>query len=169
MKDKSLSICLALAFAILLFAACRTSSVAENQPPDDEPTPAFPIPTLPPDLPVFFPRQQLVDGEWARMTSEITGTLIVESNCLRIVSNVETESYLVVWPPHYTLDAGNDPIHILDHSQDDQTVARVGEQVHMGGGGGSSLDHASVPDDLQQQIPPDCPGPYWISGGIIAP
>lgn len=169
MKNHFLSISLKLALLALLLSACRSAAVTENQPPGDEPMPAFPIPTLPSDLPVFFPRQQLVDGEWVRMTSEITGTLIEESGCLRIVSDFESESYLVVWPPHYTLDAGSDPIQILDHSQDDQIVARVGEQVHMGGGGGSSPDYVSVPDGLDQQRPPDCPGPYWISGGVIAP
>lgn len=169
MKNKLLSICLTLALTSLFLVTCRSASITPTQSTVDEPTPAFPIPTLPPDLPVFFPRQQLVDNEWVRMTGEITGTLIQESACLRIVSDSDTESYLVVWPPHYTLDAGSDPIQILDYSQNDQIVARVGEQVHMGGGGGPSLDHASVPDNLQQQIPPDYPGPYWISGGVISP
>lgn len=169
MKDNFLSICLTLALLALLLPACRSASVTDDQPPDDEPTPAFPIPTLPPDLPVVFPRQQLVDDEWVRMTSKIIGTLIEESGCLRIVSDFESESFLVVWPPHYSLDADSAPFQILDHSRDDQIVARLGQEVHMGGGETRSFHHASVPDDLEQQIPRDCPGPYWISGGVISP
>jgi len=108
----------------------------------------------------------MVDGEWVRMTGEIVGEIVEVNNCLRINSADEDTSYLIIWPPHYTTIVENGSIQILDHTG--QIIALVGEKVHLGGGGTATLEHLSVPEQLLQEIPPECTGPYWVSGGIIA-
>lgn len=159
-----------LLIAVSLLLTSCSGTPANNVEPNAHvmPTPGFLIPTLPADLPVFFPRQELVDGEWVRMTGEVLGRLVDVDGCLRLDSSDGSTSYLVVWPPHYTAWVENDSIQILDHADHDRVLALVGEEVQMGGGGLSSLDYPSVPKQLAQEIPSDCPGPYWISGGIIS-
>ena len=94
------------------------------------------------------------------MTGEIRGTLREENSCLRI------EGYLVIWPPHYGADSENDQIRILDTGG--HTLALVGEEVYMGGGEKPSLVGViGVDEQLIRAIPPECPRPYWISGGFI--
>lgn len=145
---------------LLLCVGCHVESPAGEPEPLASPTPGFFIPTLPPDLPVFFPRQVLVDGEWVRMTGEIRGNVVEVDGCLRV------NGYLVIWPPHYSLAVENDVIHILDERG--ASLAVVGEEVYMGGGEKPSLAEViGVNDEVSQAIPPECSGPYWLSGGIL--
>jgi hypothetical protein len=158
---------LILLFSLTL-AACGpiiVGSTTEDEPaalPQDDLT----IPTLVPDLPIVFPRQQLVEGEWPRMTGETRGRLIVVDGCLRITADDSRDGFLVIWPPHYNATVENGEIQILDNTG--QVLAVVGERVHMGGGGGSHLTYFTVPSELAQEIPAECGGPYWISGSIIS-
>lgn len=143
----------------LLLTGCNLASSDAEPTPVVFETAAYPSPTLPSDLPVFFPRQQLVDGEWVRMTGEITGPLGEANGCIYI------GDYLVIWPPHYAADKEDGQIRILDNTG--QVLATVGDEVYMGGGESPSLEFISIPADLSQQIPPQCLGPYWISAGIL--
>ncbi|RMG95822.1 MAG: hypothetical protein D6706_11290 [Chloroflexi bacterium] len=116
---------------------------------------------------VFFPKQELVNGEWIRKTGEVTGELVEVNGCLRLNTSHDDVSYLIIWPPSYTLNASGDLIQIRDEAG--QVVAHVGEVVHMSGGETMSLEGiAGVNKQLLQEIPPECSGPYWISGGIIS-
>ncbi|MFO7538008.1 MAG: hypothetical protein R6X32_08100 [Chloroflexota bacterium] len=155
---------LACITGLLLLTSC-TSGFADSNQETASPE-ALIIPTLVPDLPLVFPRQQLVEGEWIRMTGQTGGRLIVVDRCLRITSDDSHDGSLVIWPPHYNATAENGEIHILDNTG--QVMAVVGERVHMGGGGGSHLTYISVPSELAQEIPAECGGPYWISGGIVS-
>lgn len=116
---------------------------------------------------VFFPKQELVNGEWIRMTGEVTGELVEVNGCLRLNASYDDTSYLIVWPPSYALNASDDLIQIRDEAG--QVVAHVGDVVHMGGGEKMSLEGiAGVNEQLLQEIPSECSGPYWMSGGIIS-
>jgi hypothetical protein len=58
----------------------------------------------------------------------------------------------------------NDEIQILDGAG--EVVARVGEEVYMGGGEGSS---EALADCVRQQLPAACTGPFWIVGDGVRP
>ena len=119
-----------------------------------------------PDL-IFFPKQELVNGEWIRMTGGIIGDLVEVDGCLRLNSSYDDTSYLIVWPSDYTLDVSNNVVQLRDSTG--QIMVRVGEEVHMGGGEVTSLEGVvSVNKQLLQEMPSECSGPYWISGGIIS-
>ena len=116
---------------------------------------------------IFSPTQELVNGEWIRLTGEITGEIVEANGCLRLNASQDDASYLIIWPPGYTFDASDALIQIRDETG--RIVATTGEIVQMGGGGGTSLEgHAGVSEQLLQDIPSHCPGPYWISAGIIS-
>jgi hypothetical protein len=149
---------------LLLLTGCNNSFANSDQ--ESESLDVLTIPTLVPDLPIVFPRQQLVEGEWPRMTADIRGRLIVVGRCLRITADDSHDGYLLIWPPHYNATVEDGEIQILDNTG--QVLAMVGERVHMGGGGGSHLTYFTVPSELAQEIPAECGGPYWISGGIIS-
>jgi hypothetical protein len=118
---------------------------------------------------LYFPKYDLVNGEWVRMLAEIEGELVKTGDCLRLIASPSNTSYLVVWPPGYELDEEGSNILIRDNSG--QVVARVGEEVYMGGGGGDRETFDGVPG-VSKQLAAEiknsgCPGPYWFSGGVI--
>jgi hypothetical protein len=116
---------------------------------------------------IFFPRQKLIDGEWLRMTGEMTGKLVLVNGCLRVAPSNEGDSYLVVWGPSYSLSVENETIQIHDGAG--RIVARVGEEMYMGGGRAPTLNYPSVDRGLEKELPPECPGPYFIAGDVIVP
>lgn len=156
----AISVQVQLVFIILSLAMTACSIEPPTSTSGD---PAFtPLPGS-----IFFPKQELVNGEWIRMTGEVTGELVEVNGCLRLNSSHDDASYLIVWPPSYALDASDDLIQIRDEAG--QVVAHVGEVVHMGGGEEMSLEGiAGVNEQLLQEIPSECSGPYWMSGGIIS-
>lgn len=140
----------------LTITSCNANSVSTT-----------PMTVLPTDSVVFFPRQKLVDGEWIRLSGEIYGEIIEEDGCLRLNSNEGRESYLIIWPPDYSLNTENDTIQIYNAAG--QIMGTIGERVHMGGGEINSLEGViSVDQQLLEELPPNCTGPYWISAGIIS-
>lgn len=112
---------------------------------------------------VAFPRQQPVEGVRAMMAAELTGELVLVDDCLRI-NSIYGGTVLPVWPAEFTLRGENDEIQILDGNG--QVVARVGEEVYMGGGEGSP---EALADCVREQLPAACTGPYWIVGGGVRP
>jgi hypothetical protein len=113
---------------------------------------------------VSFPRQEPVEGIRATMEAELIGDLVLVDGCLRVNAIHGDTSYLPVWPPEYTLQAVGDEIQVLDG--EGQVVARVGQEVYMGGGEGSA---AAMPDCVREQLPAGCTGPYWIVGTGVRP
>ena len=91
------------------------------------------------------------------MEAELIGELAVSEGCLRMGS---ADGYLLVWPPGFRLSTENDQIQVLNGAG--QVVARVGEEVYMGGGEKRYLEQ--LDEYVRRQLPPDCPGPYWIVG-----
>jgi hypothetical protein len=152
-------------FLLLLVTGCATGTMTDRFDATELPTELSPTPTLPSGY--VFPRRELVDGELASMASEIYGKLVKVNGCLRLESSYDGRSYLVIWPPNYQLDVKNDEIQILDESG--QVLAVVGQEIHMGGGIGETLeDNIYVTEKIIREIPPECPGPYWIGGRIVS-
>jgi antitoxin component of RelBE/YafQ-DinJ toxin-antitoxin module len=113
---------------------------------------------------VAFPRQGPIEGPRVVMEAELIGQLVLVDGCLRIDSIHGAESLLPIWPPEFGLAAEGDEIQVLDG--EGQVVALVGEEVYMGGGGGSA---AGLAECVQQQLPATCTGPYWIVGDGVRP
>jgi len=128
---------------------------------------------------VAFPRQAPVEGVRVVMEAELIGELVLVNGCLRVNSIYGDGSVLPIWPPEFTLKAekratvacpepcrraAQDEIQVLDGAG--QVVARVGQEVYMGGGGGSAT---SLAECVRQQLPADCIGPYWIVGEGVRP
>jgi hypothetical protein len=118
-----------------------------------------------PEVPgVAFPRQGPIEGPRAVMQALMIGRLVLVDGCLRVESFHGDESLLAIWPPEFGLAAEGDEIHVLDGAG--QVVARVGEEVYMGGGGGSA---SGLADCVREQLPAACRGPYWIVGDEVRP
>jgi len=98
------------------------------------------------------------------MTAELIGELLLVDDCLRVNAAADA-SYLILWQPEFSLKAENDSLHILNEAG--QVVATVGEEVYLGGGEVRSIDH--LDEYVRQQLPPACPGPYWIVGAEVRP
>ena len=118
-----------------------------------------------PDVPdVAFPRQGPVEGPRVVMEALLIGRLVLVDGCLRIESFHSGESLLPIWPPEFDLAAEGEEIQVLDG--EGRVVARVGEEVYMGGGGGSA---AALAGCVREQLPDACTGPYWIVGEGVRP
>jgi len=143
-----------LFIVILLITLACTDRL--TTPPAPSPT-SVPIP----DPLIIFPQQEAVEGERTVKQAETIGELILANGCLRL--NTNHASYLLVWPPDFAPGAENDVIHVLN--RDGQVVASVGDEVYIGGGETRSIGF--LDEQLQQQLPTDCPGPYWIVGDEV--
>jgi hypothetical protein len=118
-----------------------------------------------PEVPgVSFPRQGPIEGPRVVMEALLIGRLVLVDGCLRIESFYGDESLLPIWPPEFGLAAEGDGIQVLDG--EGRVVALVGEEVYMGGGGGSATGMA---DCVREQLPATCGGPYWIVGDGVRP
>lgn len=108
---------------------------------------------------IAFPQQSPVEGERIVAASLVTGQLKVVGECLKV------NEYVIVWPPDVTLHIGI-PIEVRNTAQ--QVVARVGDNVRLGGGTlptRSDLEGLTPP--LREMPPNNCSGPYWIVGNIL--
>ncbi len=121
---------------------------------DKIPFPVTPDPTI--HLPELKTRSA------AFMTALAIGKLVVKDGCLRIGEG--DSSYLVLWQPDYFVNNNNGVIEVLDRNG--QVVARVGEEIQMGGGEVSLT--AELERQLRKPLPNECPGPYWLMGQLAS-
>ena len=132
----------------ILITAC--TSVTANITPTVEPK-------------IYFPQQDPVDGERETMTGETFGKLVVVNDCIRVMHDKSDTSWLLIWPPNFSLNFKDDTIQILN--KDGQAVARVGDMVRIGGGEVSSSSFFS--ETMKKKLPINCLAPYWIVGGEV--
>lgn len=135
----------------------------------DNPT-SFSRPTSTPSI-YFIQQQPVHSGEaWSwpskevrkevAMTGEAIGQLVVINGCLRLNLVGTDISYVLVWPPEFSLDTENAEVQVFDG--DGQVAARLGEEVYVSGGEVRSIELLS--ENVRQQLPPGCLGPYWMVG-----
>jgi len=98
-----------------------------------------------------------------RLTAEVYGRLILVDDCLRVNTDYGT-SYLLVWPPGFTVDIEGDVVKVVDTVMREKAEWRVGEMVWVGGGEAPGLEERT-----RQSVPAHCPGPYWLAGGLEMP
>ncbi|NOR83870.1 MAG: hypothetical protein GQ526_10310 [Ardenticatenales bacterium] len=123
---------------------------------DDIPFAVTPCPTI------HFP--QLKTRSAALMVALLEGELVVKDGCLRVGLGDGGESHLVIWQPDFFLNDNDGVIEIWDRNG--EAVARVGEEVRMGGG------EVRMTKELEQQLrapmPQECEGPYLLMGELVA-
>jgi hypothetical protein len=112
---------------------------------------------------VYFPQLRPVAGDRGGMDGDITGELVLVDGCIRLNPRYGDVSYLVVWPPEYTLVAEDDLLQVRNENGD--IVARVGEGVYMGGGEMPESSAQWLSQELlSEELREVCSGPYWVIG-----
>jgi hypothetical protein len=109
---------------------------------------------------LVFPQQpRPTDDPVTSMAALLTGTLIIDGQCLRVRDD-HNESWLPIWNWNHVLHVEQGTVSIQDTTG--QTLARVGDTIRLGGGEfnpGPSFWQTATPS--QPTIPAPCPGPYW--------
>lgn len=124
------------------------------------PAPTFPVD---PDPAVVFPRLRAPSP--SMMQALLQGTLTLKDGCLRVVAPGDPTGHLVLWQPGYYPHGRGDALEILDRTG--KPVARVGDSIALGGG---ELPLApELTGQLEQPVPKQCGGPYWLMGELVPP
>ncbi len=109
---------------------------------------------------IHLPRQDTRGGEVGHMQALLGGEIVEVDGCLRVGSR---DGSLIIWPDGYRAGMQDGRVVVLDGSG--RIVARVGDQVSMGGGE-VSREHIEGWDLIDPKPPAACPGPYWIAGEV---
>ena len=131
---------LTLGIVLLSMVACK-----EVGGPELTPTPHFP----------------LLREETIAMEADHKGVLRLENGCLRS-KNANGTDYLLIWPKRHKLTVDGEDIRII---ADSGVSLSVGEEIRIGGG---ERPLARVQTLVEQPLPSDCPGPYWVVGDVLA-
>ena len=123
---------------------------------DDIPFAVTPVPTI------HFP--QLRTRSAAFMEALLVGKLIVKDGCLRVSASEGDRGHLIIWQPDYFLNSNEGVIEILDRNG--EVVARVGEEIRMGGGEVALTEN--LKRQLREPLPEQCEGPYWLMGQLAS-
>ena len=145
-----------VALQLLLVVACSANSTPS--PMSESTLPAS-------SATIYFPQQRLSEGEQMTMTAQLFGTLVTDQNCLRVENRDDDLSYLIIWPPNFSLNMEMNPIQI--YNADGQMAVQVGDNIYLGGGGGD-LAADSLAEQVQEpEAIRACSGPYWIVGQTV--
>ena len=113
-----------------------------------------------PDPTVHFP--QLRTRSAAFMEALLQGKLAVRAGCLRVIGS--GGGHLVIWQPDYFVNNNDGVIEILDRNG--EVVARVGEEIRIGGGEVALTE--KLKQLLREPLPKQCRGPYWSMGELVS-
>ncbi len=100
-------------------------------------------------------------------TAELIGELVQIEGCLRVNDRNSDTSYLLVWPPDLAATIEGDTIRVVSGivtGNQREAVLHIGTLVYLGGGETTHLD-----EQLQQTVPANCQGPYWVVGNEVRP
>lgn len=115
-----------------------------------------------PDPTVHFP--QLRTRSATFMLALLQGKLAVTEGCLRVTGSGGDSSHLIIWQPDYFLNNNEGVIEILDRNG--EVVARVGEEIRMGGGEVPLTE--KLKQQLREPLSEQCRGPYWLMGELVS-
>ena len=99
------------------------------------------------------------------MVALLLGKLTAADGCLYVDDSNSDTSYLLVWPPDFTLSIEADSVLLFNGTG--EVVARVGEELSISGGEVKSVRF--LDEQVRESLPADCPGPYWIVGDQVGP
>ena len=109
------------------------------------------------------PTQEVVVTAW---TAVVIGELINIDGCVRIRNPDIEVDYAIVWTPDVSATIEGETIRIISgivRGNISEVVLNFGDIVRFSGG------ETSHPDEqLLQNLPSNCQGPYWVVGFEIA-
>jgi len=103
--------------------------------------------------------------EPTRLTALLFGKLVEVEGCLRVNEVDNGASYLLAWPPDFAVDMEEDTVRVLDGSGKEIKL-HIGEMVRISGGEVHSIEY--LDERVQQKLPANCSGPYWVVGSEIS-
>ena len=109
---------------------------------------------LPPDI--HFPQ---VREDGAVPTALLEGELTLEGGCLR-VTRPSGFGHLLIWPQRFNLIVDGRDIRIIG---DPGVSLSVGDEISIGGG---EVPLRHLQTLVEEPIPSDCSGPYWLVGEV---
>ena len=115
-----------------------------------------------PDPTIQFP--QLRTRSATFMEALLVGELVVKDGCLRVSAGYSDRGHLIIWQPDYFLNNNEGVVEILDRNG--EAVARVGEEIRMGGGEVALTEN--LKRQLREPLPEQCEGPYWLMGQLVS-
>lgn len=119
---------------------------------------------------LFFPRVSEPGGMYPSALGG--GTLIVKDRCIYMAPS--GGGGVVVWPYGYSLRREDGEIVVLNGR--DEVVAKVGDEVRMGGGQITKEEAGLTPEAARRAfeeqrgelgVPDRCRGPLWVSSGVV--
>ena len=113
-----------------------------------------------PDPSVHFPPLRTLRA--AFMAALLPGKLSVTEGCWRVTGS--GRSHLVIWQPDFFVNNNEGVIEILDRNG--EVVARVGEEIRIGGGEVPLTEE--LKQLLREPLPERCGGPYWSMGELVS-
>ncbi len=137
-----------LALLVLLLTACQAADMTS------------PPPTINAD--VYFPQHELTE-----QTGVPTGDLVARFRLIEgcLVLESDGAAYLALWPAGYQLEEG-EPVAVSDEGG--AIVARVGQQVHVGGGIYMDDQRAFVEELVGAPIEDRCVAEgYWLVSEVL--
>ena len=105
---------------------------------------------------IHFPQ---VREDGASPDALLEGELTLEGGCLR-VTRPSGFGHLLIWPQRFKLSVDGRDIRIIG---DPGVSLSVGEQISIGGG---EVSLRFLQTLVEQPVPSDCPGPYWLVGKV---
>ena len=100
-------------------------------------------------------------------TAEVVGKLLNVDGCVRIRDEESDVDYALVWTPDISATIEGDEVRVISgivRGKSSEVVLRFGNIVRVSGG-----ETAHPDEELLQNLPANCQGPYWIVGFEIAP
>jgi hypothetical protein len=95
-------------------------------------------------------------------TAEVTGELSNIDGCIRIRDRVSDVDYAIVWTPDVSATIEGDEVRVISgivRGNTSELVLRFGDIIRISGGETTHPDEQYI-----QNLPPNCPGPYWVIG-----
>lgn len=110
---------------------------------------------------VYFLQQKPSDAP--DMEALYEGRLVLSERCLYLRSEDGNLTHAAIWPLEFSLTVQGDSIQILNG--DKEVVARVGDQVLVGGGEIPPLSR----EEFEQRFlgPFQCAGSYWLVTEVV--
>ena len=105
---------------------------------------------------IHFPQ---VREDGAVPTALLEGELTLEGGCLR-VTRPSGFGHLLIWPQRFKLSVDGRDIRIIG---DPGVSLSVGDKISIGGG---EVPLYHLQTLVEQPVPSDCPGPYWLVGKV---
>lgn len=157
LRNKPLAFFASWTFLLILFSLLLTSCDQAPTSPSQNVAPE----TARSKSTIFFPLQKQPEGETGFHEALAVGKLVLVGSCLRLEIEEINESDLLIWPYGFSYRESGDTIEVLDNKGN--VAVKVGQIIEVSGG--------EVPPPIEiadeEQIPLDCPGPYWFIGNEI--